>query len=327
MCIIVAKNPGNKMPNESILSNCFTNNPDGAGIMIGAKGRVYGFKGLMTYDAFKAKLKQLEKRFGSLDKLPVVMHFRITTHGGTIAANTHPFPVSQSYKSLRKLEWVSNLGVAHNGIIDATSLHPDVKRENVSDTMVFIKRVIAPISANASIMRNSKLQEAISLASGSKLAFMDSENIVVLGNFTYSDGVYYSNTSYEKARFSYKYYNYDYGWSDYDDYEYTHGWKGTKTKRARDDSDFIPKLSADDERYLRNTTAFEYGLTVLGKTRIQCDGYQVPASYIEYAVDDSDGALYYWDSEKYDWFPSCYSDEAIEYFPEDWETVDAGMAE
>ena len=304
MCIIVAKNAGVKMPSETILATCFTNNPDGAGIMVGAKGKVYGFKGLMTYDAFTAKLKQLEKRFGPLDKLNVVMHFRIKTHGAAIAANTHPFPVASSYKALRKLEWVSDLGMAHNGIIDATGHHPDIKQENVSDTMVFIKRIVAPIARQANIMKDQKLQEALRLAAGSKLAFMDSEKLVVLGDFQYKEGVYYSNSTFETARYSY------YGWSaiDWDDYDIP-GYTKSKGKKGHEE---WSKLSPDDEKYLMKELAFDYGLELLplGFT-IVCKEYEVTPTVNQYAMDDG-FQLYYWDPDGYDWFESSYNDSLVD---------------
>ena len=146
MCIIVAKPIGIQMPTIHTLEKCFDNNPDGAGIMLASKGKVWGFKGLMAFKDFTDKLRVLENRFGNLDKLAVVMHFRIGTHGSNVPANTHPFPLKGSYEELRALEWVDEHGMAHNGIISALSYHKDIKAENVSDTMVFIKRVIAPIA-------------------------------------------------------------------------------------------------------------------------------------------------------------------------------------
>ena len=309
MCIIIAKPAGVKMPSSTILSNCFDNNPDGAGIMLSAKGKVYGFKGLMTFDAVEFQLKKLQKTFGSLDKLPVVLHFRIGTHGSNIAANTHPFPVSSSYKAMRRLEWTSTLGMAHNGIIHAMSSHQDIKRENVSDTMAFIKHIVHPIANVCNIMRNDKLLNAMLLASGSKLAFLDDKGTLrALGDFQVSDGVYYSNTSYKEARkittsLGYNSSWYDWDWNDvrWDKYE------ATSTKRGDK-----PRLSATEEKYLRDGLAQDYGLMDVGDhVVIDCGDFKTAESYVAYAIDPSDGALYFWDDQDYNWEESSYSERYI----------------
>ena len=198
MCVIVAKEAGINMPSEDKLKNCFYHNRDGAGIMLASKGKVFGFKGYMTWESFKAALNKLEKRFGSLRKLPVVMHFRIGTHGENIPENTHPFPLCASYDKMRETHWVSAQGVAHNGIISALSYHPDISAENVSDTMVFVKRVIAPIAKTTVISSRPDILEGLGLMAGSKLAFLDcSGKIVTAGAFVKDEEVLYSNSSYK----------------------------------------------------------------------------------------------------------------------------------
>ena len=308
MCIIIAKPAGIKMPSKEILTNCFNNNPDGAGIMLSAKGKVYGFKGLMTFDAVEFQLKKLKKTFGNLDELPVVMHFRIGTHGANIAANTHPFPVAASYKALRRLEWVSDLGMAHNGIISALSSHPDIKAENVSDTMAFIKHVVRPIKGVCDMMKNDKVMNALQLTSGSKLAFLNGEGMLrALGDFQVSEGVYYSNKSYKEEQ---KYTtSLGYGWRDWD-WDYTR-WDSYEPKSTKKRSD-KPRLSADDEKFLRESLAQEYALEELGEdVVIDCGDYQTSVYNTKYAVDMNDGTLCYWDDNEYDWVPSSYSDHYI----------------
>lgn len=214
MCVIIAKKKGIKMPKKYLLQNCFLSNPDGAGIMIQYGDKVYGWKGLMSFAAFKSKLSKIEKRFGNLDKLNVVMHFRIGTHGSNKPENTHPFPISECYDDLRELEWTANSAVAHNGIIDITKYHKDVKAEDVSDTMVFIKRIIAPVAKLVPVVKHRNIIESFGIASESKLAFLDNKgNMELYGDFNDYDGVWYSNYSY-----------FGYGrWYDPDD-DYSHGY-------------------------------------------------------------------------------------------------------
>ena len=288
MCIIVAKPMGVKMPSKKIISNCFDNNPDGAGIMFCARGKVYGYKGLMTFESVINKLEMIEKKFGSMNKMNVVMHFRIGTHGGNIAANTHPFPVTGSYKVMRSLQWVSDLGMAHNGIITDVSYHADIKRENVSDTMVFMKHVVHPIAKLTNIMKNDEILEALRLASGSKLCFIDGKgNMEVLGEFTFEDGVFYSNQTYKQKRIVYPIKSYDWrdwtsaAYKDWDDYE------------VKDDKIY---LSKDDEDYLMKSLASEYGMELLNENDIIVftKDYSEPVGKHKLAFSPADAGIYEW---------------------------------
>ena len=306
MCIIVAKEKGVRMPSTETLKHCFTNNPDGAGIMLASKGRVFGFKGLMTFDAFEAKLKQLSKRFGSLDKLPIVMHFRIMTHGKVVAGNTHPFPVSSSYKSLRKLEWVSDLGMAHNGIISCTSSHPDVKAEGVSDTMVFIKRIVAPVAGSLGkmpLMSNSAVLDALQIASGSKLAFLSGNGeIKVLGSFIRESGVYYSNDTYVKPRLMKMPEPYHSYWWDWEDYDY----KPSRLPSNPVVEDSI-RLNDKDIEQLMWDTAEELGIEIIPDWYdLVVDYLPVGKSGVTYGIGD--GILLYWDKEELYWVVSTFAD-------------------
>lgn len=308
MCIIIAKPAGAVMPDSKIIENCFSNNPDGAGIMFNHEGKVYGFKGFMSLEAFKAKLAQLEKKYGRLTDRNVVMHFRITTHGGSIAANTHPFPVTGSYKAMRELEWESNLGMAHNGIIGCVDLHIDIKKENVSDTMVFIKRVVSPIASKSNIMKSKQLLNAIWLASGSKLAFLDGAGrLKVLGDFIFEDGVYYSNSTYKHER---QYISRPYrSWDDW--YDYYSSKDNTKyyTKPTSKKPDVW--LSKDDEKFLMTSLAEEYGLEMLAPTDeiLYEGGIGEVVGEMKLAFDNGTGSIYEWDSEMYDWYEFMVSGE------------------
>ena len=302
MCIIVAKPAGALMPDMKIIENCFSNNPDGAGIMLNHNGKVYGFKGFMNLESFKAALSKLQKKYGKLTGKNVVMHFRIGTHGTNIAANTHPFPVVSSYKSMRQLEWESGLGMAHNGIITCVDRHIDIKKENVSDTMVFIKRVVNPISSITNIMKSDKILEGLWLASESKLAFLDGfGNLKVLGDFTFENGVYYSNSSYKYRRainWSYK----PYGTFD-DYYTFGKGWKTQALPEAKKEDRVV--ISADDEAYMRRTLRDEYGLIDLDPTdRIVYEGdiYEEVGNTVT-AYDPADMTIYEWDDYDYEWLP------------------------
>lgn len=211
MCVIAAKPAGVEMPTEERLINMWYVNPDGAGFMYAAEGKVYIEKGFMKLEHLLDRLDALGKRY-DLKKLPMVLHFRITTHGGTKPENTHPFPISDSIGVLRKLKQQTDLGVAHNGIIPVTP------RKDISDTMEYIAGQLAPLKrAVPQFYRDKNLLQMIAHATESKLAFLDKKGkIVTVGEFKEDEGVLYSNTSYK----GYCHWR-DYLWEE----DYESGWE------------------------------------------------------------------------------------------------------
>lgn len=195
MCIIAAKAKGVAMPNDQTIENMWYGNPDGAGFMYAENGKVYIRKGFMEFDQFRKALDELATTH-DLTQLPLVMHFRITTHGGTKPANCHPFPVTDSIGVLSKLDTKCRVGVAHNGVIDITP------RKGISDTMEYIASQLAPLSrAVPEFYENKHLIEMIYNATGSRLAFLTRDgSIYTVGDFVEDNGVLYSNTSYRYSR-------------------------------------------------------------------------------------------------------------------------------
>lgn len=218
MCIIAAKPAGIAMPSRDTIRTMWDGNKDGAGLMYVADGRVHIFKGFMKYKAFAKKLDELEKKL-DLTKTPVVMHFRITTHGGTKPENTHPFPITDSVGALKKLVANTDVGVAHNGIIP---IHP---RAGISDTMEYIASQLAPLKrALPRFYDNKHAMTLIENAIESKMAFLTKEGkIYTVGHFIEDGGILYSNGSYIKPSMRYRstsvscYGNWDYDWRDYED--------------------------------------------------------------------------------------------------------------
>ena len=219
MCIIAAKPAGVKMPSDTYINNMFDNNSDGAGFMYAHNNRVHIEKGFMNRESFYERLNELSEQF-DITELPMVMHFRITTHGGTKPENCHPFPVTDSIGQMKKLKCRTNIGVAHNGIITI-----DVRSKEISDTMEYIASQMAPLRrAVPDFYRNKDLLEMINNAIGSKMVIMNKRGeMVFIGNFEETDGVKYSNTTYKYGKslrdfpYSYSLYNDDFydGYSDY----------------------------------------------------------------------------------------------------------------
>jgi len=207
MCIIAIKPAGVKTPAETTIENCWYNNSDGAGLMYAAGGTVHIQKGFMTLKEFKATLKQLEKTIDIVNT-PIVMHFRITTSGGTSPENCHPFPISEKLPLLQMTKCKAPLAAAHNGII---SIKPS--KEDISDTMEYIMTQLAPLyQLKRDFYKHEAGKKLVYNAIKSKMAIMDGNGyIATIGDFFEADGILYSNTSY-KARTVYHKWDF---WEEY----------------------------------------------------------------------------------------------------------------
>lgn len=230
MCVIAVKPANAAMIDNEIIENMWYNNDDGAGFMYPAHGGVKIRKGFMTLNALKKALKTLEKEIDTT-ATPIVLHFRIGTSGGNIAANTHPFPVSENLAALQKTQLITPLAVAHNGVID---IRP--RKKDISDTMEYILSQLAPLyQLKKDFYRNEAGKKLIYNAIQSKMAFMDAAGrISLVGKFEKDGEYYFSNFSYKSF---YKSYNY---WDKWDDYTFKN-WnkKGYSTRMLQwlDDRD------------------------------------------------------------------------------------------
>lgn len=257
MCVIAYKPLNVMFPSETILKNCYENNPDGAGFMYVYNEKLYIRKGYKTYESFIEALNNARKLTG--DNVPYVMHFRIATQGYEDCM-THPFPLSTKMESLKKLKSTCNIGVAHNGIIQLTS----DGSTNYSDTMKFITDYLALIIQSYDWYKNARTKQLIERLMGScRLAILDKNcHCELLGNgWIENEGCFYSNNSYSYKKFTYsKWWNEpDYGYyystdrkkqgryfSKYDEYDKCYDWKLRKYKFNHDS---CPLTLDDDASY------------------------------------------------------------------------------
>lgn len=188
MCIIIVKKAGIKFPNNEIIRDCWNNNSDGAGYMYPKNGQVEIRKGFMKYKHLMSSLESIPNK----DDIPMILHFRITTHGGTNKGNTHPFPVTSNEKLLRATRVRSNLAVAHNGIINIDN------DKKFSDTMQFIKDELSLFNIiKPNWYKDIKSLDYIGNRISSKLAIMDGKGYIsTVGDFYEDEGILYSNYSY-----------------------------------------------------------------------------------------------------------------------------------
>lgn len=222
MCIAIAVRPGVKCPTLETLRNCWDSNPDGAGFAFNDRGSVIIKKGFMTWDSFKNAWERYSKEFNFTER-GVLIHFRITTHGGTNPQNTHPFPVVADTGMMQKPESVCEYAAIHNGIISLTSAKA-TSEHTTSDTLVFIRDYLSLIAQNKAWFKRRANLELISElidAPHSKMAILNGRGeIICTDGFIADNGVLYSNTSYKVARIrSSRNYNYNYGYNynDFDD--------------------------------------------------------------------------------------------------------------
>jgi len=213
MCIIAIKPAGVKLPATTTIENMWYNNRDGAGLMYAAGGTVHIEKGFMSLKAFKDAIKRLKKDI-DVTNTPIVLHFRITTHGGTAPGNTHPFPVSEKLPLLQMTKNKTSLAVAHNGIID---IKPSKK--DISDTMEYIINQLAPLyQLKKDFYRQPAGKKMIYNFIRSKMVFLDAAGrIETVGDFiTGNDGILYSNNSYKARTIYHNWDLWDYGIEWYD---------------------------------------------------------------------------------------------------------------
>jgi len=190
MCIIVYKPTGELCPSWKTLKTCFENNPDGCGFMYAEDDAVHIHKGFMSWRKFKTAFKPLKNRVD----IPIVMHFRITTNGGTAPQNTHPFPLTESLGELKALDFDCEVGIAHNGIIKMTS-----HATKESDTMEFIRKYAGLIVTSPTWYYNANRNRALAELIGSKMLVLskDGHGEIVGDGWLHEDGIWYSNSSFE----------------------------------------------------------------------------------------------------------------------------------
>lgn len=229
MCVIINKKSGQKMIKEETLRKAFNHNSDGAGIAwtLGTPNNPKPItlkKGFMTFDALWDYITKMKRRYGEdLLDLSMIIHCRITTHGGTSQYNTHPFPISNDMDDLNALSLKGlKTAVAHNGIVSSVNVP---KTATYSDTMLFIQKQLYPISElNPNWYGFPKVLEALKDIIGSKLSILnDKGEIYTVGEFHQLDGLEFSNlhfnTSYYGGHYStYRGYRgyYGYDWEDYE---------------------------------------------------------------------------------------------------------------
>lgn len=184
MCIAIFQPAGKELPKET-LANCWKVNDDGAGMLYTHNGTLYAHKELISFEDFYDYYKHVYDLVGEVS--PMVLHFRIKTHGLISYMNCHPFLVNE------------NLGFVHNGILSNVDVH---RAGKTSDTYELNKQILQKLPTNF-LKHEGTIALLKKFCSGSKLVFLDNEgnHTIINENLgSWDDGVWFSNTSYKGYR-------------------------------------------------------------------------------------------------------------------------------
>jgi len=194
MCIAIHKPPGEFIP-ENILRQCWENNPDGAGYMYVRDGQVIIRKGYFDCDKFIADYFSESAKI----KTDIILHFRIGTSGLLDEINCHPHAIRP------------DLAFCHNGVFSNITVP---ENSPVSDTVIFGRDILSNLPEN--FLNNHAILKLLEDAIGrlNKIIFLDGKGAVQIINRQYGIeylGCWFSNSTYEKPKFSYK----EFSWTDY----------------------------------------------------------------------------------------------------------------
>lgn len=199
MCIAIVKTKDAVITDEE-LKNCFENNPDGAGLAYSKDNTLYYIKGIFDEKVFIQAVREAENECDGA----MLIHCRIGTSGLKDKENCHPHVVNNQTVMI------------HNGILDI-----DVpKNSNVSDTVIFVRDLLAPLKAD--FMKDEAILNLIehAIGTGNKFCFLNNKGEYAIVNESageWRDGVWFSNRSYETKKITYTY--------DYKPYSYFgHTW-------------------------------------------------------------------------------------------------------
>lgn len=182
MCVAIYKPASIPIPDLKTLKECWDANPDGAGFAMYKNGSIEIHKGFMRWKDFEKAFKKygLSSFYG-----PLLLHFRIATHGNICKGNTHPFPVSNSKADLQNIDLtcLKSDCLIHNGVLPIT---PSDK--TISDSMELCKR-LSQFDSVTQVM--DLLDEFLG---SNKIAIMEHSGTVRLfGDWIDVGGVWFSN--------------------------------------------------------------------------------------------------------------------------------------
>ena len=149
-------------------------------------GKVQIIKGLQSAEEIHDLLTSQD-----LTKVPVMIHFRIGTHGlKSDPKHTHPFPVGASTEDMERLMHKCDFAVMHNGILRDFGYD-----KAISDTMAYARDFLGHVAQH---LDNPGVKAAVDSTLGwDKLAVMAADGTVrMFGKWIEDGGIFYSNESF-----------------------------------------------------------------------------------------------------------------------------------
>jgi hypothetical protein len=212
MCIAIFQSMGKEISREH-LQNCWDANDDGAGVCWAYEGKLYVYKELKNFDTFYDYYKHLVDTIGATS--PMMLHFRIRTHGLISLENCHPQFITD------------NLAFIHNGILSSLVNIP--KTSTKSDTGEFNEQILKQLPGDF-LSYPGVLKMLEYCCKGSKLVFMDGQGRYLIlneGAGDWVDGVWYSNTSWKTKAYTahdYSYLSAKYNHGNFREWDSDTGW-------------------------------------------------------------------------------------------------------
>jgi hypothetical protein len=182
VCVIALK-PKDVTISDDIIRNCWIRNSDGGGYVLSDNKKIIAKKGLMTLKEFHESYRKDE---ATLKSPTALLHFRIRSAGDRSPENTHPFPTGDG-------GWM-----AHNGTFSAWSKTAEKK----SDTALFMEEFGKDFTFP--VISKMKLDLGDAIGFWNKLAFLWKNHRYIIVNERHgewSDGLWFSNNSYQPSRF------------------------------------------------------------------------------------------------------------------------------
>jgi len=144
-----------------------------------------------TNTPFERIWEYYHKQRALTDK-PMLLHFRIATHGSINIKNVHPFMVNPK------------LAFAHNGVL--TGFGSKTYKQEVSDSIDFMKKVLRKLP-DGFYLHEGTIEALGAIIGSSKFAFLDVDgqyNIVNPQHGVWDEGDWFSNTGFRTVGYRYK---------------------------------------------------------------------------------------------------------------------------
>lgn len=166
MCVIAYIPAGVHTPSNNTFYQIYQCNPHGIGI-----ATPNGISKTLSFTKFLTDIKRRDISD------PCIIHFRYATHGSVSVKNCHPFH-----------DDATGITFAHNGVLPISS------QNDQTDSELFFRNTALPLFNQHGILSDNALYEIDQQRHGSRFIFMHDRHIIMQGDYTQVNNVYYSNT-------------------------------------------------------------------------------------------------------------------------------------